>query len=70
MTMIGEVKNRDNDPFSRTEAGEFLDKMETLKEMEQIADAIGFVYSLGGFSRPALDLFTNTTLPTAMMSVG
>ncbi len=34
----------------------FLKKMETLKEMEQITEAIGFVYSRSGFSTPALTI--------------
>ncbi len=53
--MIGEIKNRDN-PFTGLEAHEFLDKMATLKEMEQITDALGFVYSRGGFTTPAVDI--------------
>ena len=54
--IIGEIKNRDNDPFSGPEAWTFLKKMETLKDMEQIADAIGFVYSRSGFTTPALTM--------------
>lgn len=54
MSIIGEVKNRENDPFSGLEAQAFLDKMATLKQLEQVTDAIGFVYSRSGFSQPAL----------------
>ncbi len=54
VSMIGEVKNRGHDPFSGQEAREFLTKMETLKELEQVTDAIGFVFSRNGFSQPAL----------------
>ncbi len=39
-------------PFPGPETQTFLEKMETLKGMEQIADAIGFVYSRGGFTMP------------------
>ncbi len=54
--IVGEIKNRDNDPFTGPEAQTFLSKMETLKEMEQIANAIGFVYSRSGFTTPALTM--------------
>ncbi|MCP4405521.1 MAG: hypothetical protein GY801_50490, partial [bacterium] len=54
--IIGEIKNRDNTPFTDPEAQAFLEKMATLKQMEQIADALGFVYSRGGFTAPALDI--------------
>ncbi len=33
-----------------------LMRMETLKGMEQIADAIGFVYSRSGFTKPGLTM--------------
>jgi hypothetical protein len=56
LSIIGEVKNREHDPFSDREAREFLARMETLKEMEQIATAIGLVFSRSGFSQPALTL--------------
>ena len=54
--VVGEIKNRENAPFTGPEAQTFLTKMETLKGMEQIADAIGFVYSRNGFTTPALDI--------------
>ena len=54
--IIGEIKNRENDPFTGPEAQTFLKKMETLKGMEQIADAIGFVYSRCGFTTPGLTI--------------
>ncbi|MCP4402691.1 MAG: hypothetical protein GY801_35995, partial [bacterium] len=54
--IIGEIKNRDNTPFTGPEAQAFLEKITTLKQMEQIADALGFVYSRGGFTAPALDI--------------
>ncbi len=54
--IIGEIKNRENDPFTGPEAQAFLDNMATLKELEQIADAIGFVYSRNGFTTPALTI--------------
>ena len=56
VSIIGEVKNQDNAPFSNNEAREFLDKMATLKEMEHITDAIGFVYSRSGFTTSALTI--------------
>ncbi len=56
LSVLGEIKNRSNDPFNDPEAQTFLEKMSTLKQLEQIADAIGFVYSHGGFTAPALEI--------------
>ena len=57
VSLIGEIKNRDKSPFTGTEAGDFLTKMRTLKQIERITgDALGFVYSRGGFTEPALDI--------------
>ena len=56
VSIIGEVKNRDTDPFSDQEAREFLKKMKSLQEMEQITEAIGFVFSRSGFTTPALTI--------------
>ncbi|MCP4396824.1 MAG: hypothetical protein GY801_05940, partial [bacterium] len=56
LSLIGEIKNRDNTPFTGPEAQAFLEKITTLKQMERIADALGFVYSRGGFTAPALDM--------------
>jgi hypothetical protein len=55
-SIIGEIKNRGRDPFSKSEAEAFLEKMETLKEMEHVTDAIGFVFSRSGFSQQALTM--------------
>jgi hypothetical protein len=55
-SLIGEIKNRENDPFDGPEVHDFLDKMATLKEIEQLTDALGFVYSRGGFTTPALEI--------------
>lgn len=54
LSLIGEIKNRENDPFSETEAYTFLSKMATLQQLEHITGAIDFVYSRSGFSQPAL----------------
>ena len=56
IAVIGEIKNRENAPFTGPEAHDFLDKMATLQEIEHITEAIGFVYSRGGFTTPALDI--------------
>lgn len=54
--IIGEIKNRENAPFTEPEAQAFLEKMATLQQLEQITDALGLVYSRGGFTTPALDV--------------
>ncbi|MCP4402970.1 MAG: hypothetical protein GY801_37410 [bacterium] len=56
IAIIGEIKNRDNEPFTGPEAQTFLDKIATLQQLEQIADAIGFVYSRSSFTTPALTI--------------
>ncbi len=53
-SIIGEVKNRETEKFSKKEAADFLKKMEKLKEMEEIEKAVGFVFSLKGFTGDAL----------------
>ena len=57
MSIIGEVKNRERDKFSKDEAQRFLEKMATLQELEQVTDALGFVFSRSGFTRDALKFF-------------
>ena len=57
VSLIGEVKNRENAPFSEKEAREFVEKMTSLKAMEQVSDALGFVYSRNGFQQQALSVF-------------
>ena len=54
--IIGEIKNRANDPFTGPEAQTFLEKMATLQQLEHVTDAIGFVFSRSGFTTPALDI--------------
>jgi len=54
--IVGEIKNRDNAPFTGPEAQTFLEKIATLQQLEQVTDAIGFVYSRSGFTAPALDI--------------
>ncbi|MCP4378309.1 MAG: hypothetical protein GY794_19305 [bacterium] len=56
VALIGEIKNRDNAPFTAPEAQLFREKMATLQQLEHVTDAIGFVYSRSGFTTPALDL--------------
>jgi len=55
VALIGEIKNRDNAPFTAPEAQAFREKMATLQQLEHVTDAIGFVYSRSGFTTPALD---------------
>lgn len=54
---IGEVKNRDKKPFSVEEAEEFLQKVETLREIEQVEKYVVFVFSRSGFTADALNFF-------------
>ncbi len=56
-SIIGEVKNRETKTFSKDEAIGFLKKMEELKEKEGIEKAVGFVFSLKGFTAEALEYF-------------
>lgn len=56
LSIIGEIKYRDNDPFDAPEAQAFLNKMATLQQLEHVTDALGFVYSRNGFTTPALEI--------------
>ena len=57
VSIIGEVKNRERDKFSREEAIRFVEKMNTLKEFEHVTNSQGFVFSRSGFTPEALDVF-------------
>ncbi len=56
-TVIGEVKNRDVRKFSRQEAEGFLEKMRELADIEKIGMRVGFVFSVAGFAKDALEFF-------------
>lgn len=56
-SIIGEVKNRDKKPFSVEEAEELLQKVETLRENEQVEKYVVFVFSRSGFTADALNFF-------------
>ncbi len=50
-SIIGEVKNRDLRKFSKDEAVDFEKKFEEIKKMEKLGNAIGFIFSRGGFTK-------------------
>ena len=54
-SVVGEVKYRDSRKFSKSEAEEFLKKIESLKTLETVPKSIGVVFSLTGFTQDALD---------------
>ncbi len=56
-SLIGEVKNRSTEAFSRAEAEEFMQKARELQEREQIPRAVLFVFSLKGFKQGVTDYF-------------
>jgi hypothetical protein len=56
-SLICEVKNREQKPFSADEAAEFLRKVQALQELEQVDKAVAFVFSRRGFTRDALAYF-------------
>jgi hypothetical protein len=56
-SLIGEVKNREIKAFSLEEAQQFIEKMNTLKALEQVTHAIGIVFSRHGFTPDAHDFF-------------
>lgn len=56
-SIIGEVKNRDKKPFSVKEAEEFLQKVEALREIEQVEKFVVFVFSRSGFTADTLNFF-------------
>ncbi len=52
-SIIGEVKNRDVKKFSQEEAATFLLKFNEIKKIEKLERAIGFIFSLSGFTGEA-----------------
>jgi hypothetical protein len=56
-SIICEVKNRDKKPFSREEAGIFLQKVQALREIEQVEKSTAFVFSRSGFTTDAIRFF-------------
>ncbi len=50
-SIIGEVKNRSNRKFNKTEAAAFLEKMAELMSKEGIEKAVGFIFSVKGFTK-------------------
>ncbi len=52
-SIIGEIKSRDNKKFSRDEAVAFEEKFAIVKEKENVKHALGFVFSLCGFTAEA-----------------
>ena len=56
-TVIGEIKNRDVRKFSRQEAERFLEKTRELADIEKIGMHVGFVFSVSGFAKDALEFF-------------
>ncbi|MGE5343463.1 MAG: hypothetical protein ACM3SY_18495 [Candidatus Omnitrophota bacterium] len=54
-SIIIEVKNRETRSFSKEEAAEFVDKFQRIKEKENLNPAIGFVFSIKGFTKDAED---------------
>lgn len=56
-SIIGEVKNRETQKFSVEDARQFVEKKQTLQELEQISHAIGFVFSRNGFTQESLEFF-------------
>ncbi|MCU0290245.1 MAG: hypothetical protein MUF15_28150 [Acidobacteria bacterium] len=54
-SIIGEVKSRDTRKFSKDEAVEFEKKLTTLKSLEKIERAVGFIFSRSGFTPEAED---------------
>jgi hypothetical protein len=52
-SIIGEVKSREARKFSKEEAIEFERKFEQVKKLENIDRAVGFIFSLSGFTKEA-----------------
>jgi hypothetical protein len=52
-SIIGEVKCRDTRKFSKEEAVDFEKKLETVKKLENIERAVGFIFSSSGFTGEA-----------------
>ena len=54
-SLIGEVKCRDSAKFSLAEAEWFLEKTRLLLEAEKVGQYVGFVFSVSGFAKDALE---------------
>jgi hypothetical protein len=54
-SIIGEVKNRENKKFSKTELKEFQSKFAEIKKRENLEQVIGFIFSRSGFTAEAED---------------
>jgi hypothetical protein len=52
-SIIGEVKSRDHQKFSREEVVAFEKKVEAVKKSEQINRVVGFIFSRSGFTEEA-----------------
>jgi len=52
-SIIGEVKSRELKKFSKDEVIEFEKKFEKVNKLENIERAVGFIFSLSGFTREA-----------------
>ncbi len=53
-SLIGEVKNREKEKFSRKEAESFREKAGILTELEKVEKAVLFVFSKPGFTKDAI----------------
>ena len=56
-SLIGEVKNREAEKFSRDEAVKFREKASVLIELEKVEKAALVVFSKAGFAEEALEFF-------------
>jgi hypothetical protein len=54
-SIIGEVKSRDTQKFSKEEAVVFETKFAEVKKLENIDRAVGFIFSRSGFTKEAED---------------
>ncbi|MCP4152307.1 MAG: hypothetical protein GY757_31510, partial [bacterium] len=52
-SIIGEVKSREKKKFSKDEVTDFERKLSAIKNMENIERAVGFIFSLCGFTKEA-----------------
>jgi hypothetical protein len=52
-SILGEVKSRDTRKFSKEEVIDFERKFETVKKVENLDRAIGFIFSHSGFTKEA-----------------
>ena len=52
-SIIGEVKNRNSKKFDKEEAHNFFANFEEIRHIEKLERAIGFVFSLSGFTEDA-----------------